>query len=346
MFRQAGYATHIVGKWHNDRASLNRAFTGGSRVFLGGMADHTRIGLQEFDPTGAYAKTNERVATGFSSELFAEAAIDFLKGRDKAQPFFLYTAFTAPHDPRTPPQEFLDRYPVAKIRLPRNFQPRHPFDNGEMEVRDEKLLPWPRKPEAVRAELAAYYAMITHLDAQLGRILDALEATGAARNTIIVFAGDNGLAVGQHGLLGKQNLYEHSVRVPLVISGPGVPAGKRRDALCYLLDLFPTLGELANLPVPAGLDGRSLVPVIQGETTQARGHVFAAYRDVQRMVRDDRWKLIHYPKIDRWQLFDLRNDPLERHDLSGETRQPERIGSLRDRLAEWEKSRGNPLAPP
>lgn len=345
MFRQAGYSTHIVGKWHNDRAALQRGFTGGSRIFLGGMADHTKIALQDFDATGVYAKTNERVTAGFSSEIFADAAIDFLKGRATNQPYFLYSAFTAPHDPRTPPKEFLDRYPASKIRLPANFLARHPFDNGELEIRDEKLLPRPREPDAVRSEIAAYYAMITHLDAQIGRILDALEATGTARNTIIVFAGDNGLALGQHGLLGKQNLYEHSVRVPLVISGPGVPAGKRKDALCYLLDLFPTLGELANLPVPDGLDGRSLVPVIRGKSTQVREHIFAAYREVQRMVRDDRWKLIHYPKIDRWQLFDLRNDPWERRDLSGEARQSSRIASLRGLLAEWEKSRGNPLAP-
>src|SRR5260370_29375322 len=104
--------------------------------------------------------------------------------------------------------------------------------------------------------------MITHVDAQMGRVLDTLEQTGHAGDTIVVFAADNGLAVGQHGLLGKQNLYDHSIRVPLIMSGRGVPGGKRADTLCYLLDLFPTLCDLTGLPTPSPLEGRSLQPAL------------------------------------------------------------------------------------
>jgi arylsulfatase A-like enzyme len=342
QFRAAGWQTHVIGKWHNDRPSLNRSFAGGGPIFFGGMSDHARLTVFDYDPTGRYARTNERVATVFSSELFADAAIRFLRGAPRDQPFLLYVAFTAPHDPRTPPRAFADLYPPAKMKLPKNFLPEHPFDNGELKVRDEKLLPRPRTPEAVRGEIAAYYGMISHLDAQIGRILETLDDTGQRANTLIVFAGDNGLAVGQHGLLGKQSLYEHSVRVPLVLSGPGVPKGKRSAALCYLFDLYPTLCDLTGL-TPPPVEGRSLAPVLRGTQRQVRDSVFCAYRDVQRMVRDARWKLIEYPKAGRRQLFDLKRDPLERHDLSSDPRYRARLEALQARLAEWQREAGDPL---
>lgn len=334
--REAGYATYLVGKWHNDKPSLVRSFTGGGPIFFGGMTDHARIPVQPFDSSGVYAPTNERIATRFSSGLFADAAIDILRRHSGARPFFLYVAFTAPHDPRTPPKETAELYPPDKIRLPENFLAEHPFDNGELKIRDEKLLPWPRTPEAVRKEIAAYYGMVTHLDGQIGRILRVLEETGRNRDTLVVFAGDNGLAVGQHGLLGKQNLYEHSIRVPLVLRGPGIPRGARSDALVYLFDLFPTVCGLAGVTVPATVEGKSLEPILRGRQQRVRESVFAAYRDVQRMVRDDRWKLIWYPKIERYQLFDLKRDPLEMRDLSGDRRQAARLAALKGNLAEMQ----------
>ena len=346
VMRQAGYDSFIIGKWHNDRASLARAFNGGGAIFLSGMADHAKLPVYDFDPTRAYAKTNERIATKFSSELFADAAIEFLRERKTEKPFFLYVAFTAPHDPRTPPKEFASLYPPEKIRLPKSFLREHPFDNGEMRVRDEQLLPWPRTPEAVRKEIASYYAMITDLDAQIGRILEALEKSGRGTNTIIVFASDNGLAVGRHGLLGKQNLYEHSVRVPLVLAGPGIPKGKRSDALCYLFDLFPTVCELTGVPVPATVEGKSLVPVLRGQQKKVRNEVFGAYRDVQRMVREEEWKLIYYPKIERWQLFDVRHDPGELNDRSADAKQVARLAAMKENLSAQQKELGDPLAKP
>jgi len=334
--REAGYTTYLVGKWHNDKPSLVRSFSGGGPIFFGGMADHTRMRVQAFDSSGVYAQTNERIATKFSSELFADAAIDILRRHSRATPFFLYVAFTAPHDPRTPPKETAELYRPEAIRLPKNFQPEHPFDNGELKIRDEKLLPWPRTPEAVQKEIAAYYGMITHLDGQIGRILRVLEETGRARDTLVVFAGDNGLAVGQHGLLGKQNLYEHSIRVPLVLRGPGIPRGERSDALVYLFDVFPTVCGLTGVAVPATVEGKSLEPILRGRQQRVRDTVFAAYRNVQRMVRDERWKLIWYPTIERVQLFDLSSDPLEMRDLSGDRRYAARAAALKGRLAEMQ----------
>jgi arylsulfatase A-like enzyme len=279
-----------------------------------------------------------RKVSGFSSELFAGASIDFLSSRPR-EPFFCFVSFTAPHDPRTPPVGYKTMYDPGSIPLPKNFLPKHPFDNGELEIRDEKLLPWPRTPEAVRGELADYYGMISHLDEQIGRILAALEATGAAARTAVVFSADNGLAVGSHGLLGKMSMYDHSVRVPLVIraAGRGRP-GARLDSLCYVHDIFPTACELAGIAPPPTVEGRSVF------SSRRRDAVFASYRDVQRMVRTRRFKLIYYPKIQKTQLFDLAEDPDEMRDLAGRPEQATRVAELRAKLSQWQRSVGDPLA--
>jgi arylsulfatase A-like enzyme len=218
-----------------------------------------------------------------------------------------------------------------------NFLPQHPIDNGEMVVRDEKLLPWPRTVEAVRKEIGDYYACISHLDEQIGRILEVLRSTGLDKNTLVVFAGDNGLALGSHGLMGKQNLYEHSVGVPLIISGPGVPANRRADAFCYLLDVYPTLAELAGLPALPDLDGRSLNPVFRSRSTAVRPVIFTAYRDIQRAVRGERWKLIRYPRVDQTQLFDLQADPGETKNLADDPAFFDRVKQMMTSLALQQK---------
>src|SRR5690606_646761 len=195
--------------------------------------------------------------------------------------------------------------------LPENFLPQHPFDNGQLVLRDENLAPWPRPPEMIREQLAEYYGLISHLDAQIGRVLEALAASPHATNTIIVFAADHGLALGSHGLLGKQNVYEHSMRCPLIIAGPGVPAGGSTEAFTYLLDLMPTICALAGVPVPEGVEGRDISPLWTGAADRVRETVFLPYLNLMRAVRDPRWKLICYPQVNHRQLFDLWEDPHE-----------------------------------
>lgn len=346
VFHRAGYQTIGIGKWHNDRPSFNRAFAAGGPVFFGGMGSHTKLTIFDYHASGGYPKNQARESETFSSVLFADAAIKFLEQQTPDKPFFLYTAFTAPHDPRTPPKEYEAMYDPDKITLPPNFAAEHPFDNGALKIRDEQLLPWPRTPAAVRKEIALYYAMITHLDAEIGRLLQTLERRGLRENTLIVFAGDNGLAVGQHGLLGKQNLYEHSVRVPLIFAGPGIPKGQRSAALCYLLDVFPTLCNLTGLPVPPTVEGQSLAPVIHGDQSSARTNLFAAYTGTQRMIKDERWKAIWYPKLERWQLFDLEQDPHELRDLSANADHQPKLVRLKQQLAFWQKQVDDPLLKP
>jgi arylsulfatase A-like enzyme len=350
----AGYATYHVGKTHNDRESLARSFTGGATIFGWGgyLKDHFRMPIHDFDPTGKYARQDAYLAGGpdgsahipvsndaprglHSSELFSNAAIRLISEHERDEPFFLYLAYHAPHDPREAPKQYHDMYDPDAIALPPNFLPEHPFDNGELKVRDEQLAPWPRTPEVIRRHIADYYAAITHTDAQIGRVLDALEQTGHAENTIVVFAGDSGLAIGQHGLMGKQNLYEGGgIHVPLLLRGPGVPRGKRRDGLCYLFDVFPTLCELCDVPAPPSVEGRSLVPTMGDRRRTPREALYFAYRDFQRAVRDNRHKLIEYVVEGKrtTQLFDLQADPWEINNLAADPAHGETLQRLQGEL--------------
>jgi arylsulfatase A-like enzyme len=344
VLRQDGYDTLAAGKWHNEKKSFARAgFTDGEAIFFGGMlASHFSVPITDFDPTGRYDRSLTRTTNRFSTFVFADAAVDFLHRHPAGKPFFLYVAFNSPHDPRTPPPPYDTMYDPEKLALPKNFLPAHPFDNGELNIRDEQLVPRPRTPADIRRQLAAYYGMISCLDVQVGRILQALQDTGQAENTLIVFASDHGLSIGSHGLLGKQNLYQESMGTPLIFSGPGIPRGKRSDALCYLLDVYPTLAELAGATVPATVEGRSLVPVITGKQPAARDALLLAYRDVQRAVVTERWKLIAYPKVHQLQLFDLRHDPQEIHNLAGDPKQAARVAALQAKMTALEQAAGDP----
>jgi arylsulfatase A-like enzyme len=181
--------------------------------------------------------------------------------------------------------------------------------------------------------------MISHLDYQMGRVLDALKATKQFENTVIVFAGDNGLALGRHGLMGKQSNYEHSIHVPLVLAGPGIPQGEKHSALCYLIDIFPTLCDLTGVESPATVEGVSLVPFLTDPGTRARDYLLFAYRDVQRSVRDKRFKLIEYVVESKrtTQLFDLHRDPLEMNNLAGLSEYSKKLEELRGELTRWKE---------
>jgi len=314
-FKQDGYHTFVTGKWHNDLASLTRSFSDGDAIFAGGMDDHYATPVRPFDPEGRFPDSEVQICPTFATDLFCDTAAEFIESYDQPQPFFLYAAFTAPHDPRTPPQASGNQYTADEMELPPNYLPEHPFDLGIRTIRDEMLLPYPRQPEQVREEISAYYGMITAMDTGIGRIIAALESSGQLENTIIVYTGDHGLAVGQHGLLGKQNLYEHSSRVPLIIRGPGVPQNQITHALAYSWDSFPTLCELCELTPPPDLDARSLVPVITGKTGIHRKTIVGLYQQHQRMITEDRWKLILSTAngTTHVQLFDLEHDPDEIH---------------------------------
>lgn len=350
-FTNAGYETFMTGKWHNTDYALLKGFdqakcigagmyetrdaTGSSAMAYSrpnGSAwtpwDHQYTGhwsprVKDLltDETGDKKIGPYYTVNQHTSELYSDQAIHYLltEAADSDSPFLMYVAFNAPHDPRQSPKEYVDLYPVDSVKLPANYVPEHPFDQGDHKIRDEKLAPFPRSPEAVRLHRQEYYAIITHFDHQLGRILEALERSGKAENTYVILSSDHGLAVGQHGLMGKQNQYDHSIRMPLIFMGPGLDAGSRVDDLVYMQSIYATTCDLAGITLPATVEFRSLSGLLTGvEQASGESAIFGCYRHYQRMIRTETHKLIVYPEAGEVQLFDLVADPYETTNLANQ----------------------------
>lgn len=346
VFRENGYITFGTGKNEPGRGGhFARSFNAGDKILFYGMTkDQYELPLSTYSPTADYSKEKEVMHSGkHSSEIYADACIEFLKKQtDRKDSFFAYVSFQTPHDPRQSPAKYRDMYKNEEMLLPTSFKNKHPFDNGMLRVRDEGISGFPRTPKKVRAEIASYYAMVTHTDAQIGRILEALEASGKKDNTLIVFASDNGLAVGKHGLMGKQNVYDHALHVPLIISGPGIPKNETREQFCYIYDLYPTLCEQAGLKVPETVQFSSLNKVIGDSEASHREHLYFAFMNWQRAIRKGPYKLIEYCVKDKrhTQLFHLTKDPQEINNLAAETQHADTIKELRT-LLETERVRLN-----
>lgn len=338
VFRDAGYATFATGKNDPGKSGhFGRAYTHGDKLLFQGMSRQYRMPLHPFQPDGDYSgvKSVPDDSGHQSAEVYADAAIRFLESRaGNDQPFYAYVAFQTPHDPRKAPQEYHEMYRAEDMPLPESFLPQHPFDNGMLRIRDETIAPFPRTEDIVRKHIADFCAVMTHTDTQIGRILTALEESGQKDNTIIVFASDNGLALGAHGLMGKQNIYDHSVKVPLLLSGPGIPRGETRTQLCYLYDIHPTLHQLAGLKTPDTVEFKSLLPVLTEKNASHRDHLYYAFMSWQRAIRKGNHKLIEY-RVEgtrHTQLFDIAKDPHETTNLAGKEEHQTTLASLRTLL--------------
>ena len=350
--KRAGYKTYFTGKWH-VRADATKAFDVTGHV-RGGMPKQTPQGYNR--PLLGQPDTWSPFETKFGgfweggkhwSEVVGDDAVGFLQNASKQdKPFFMYLAFNAPHDPRQAPKEYVDKYPLEKISVPDSYVDLYPhreaMGSGE-KLRDEKLAPFPRTTHAVKVHRQEYYAIITHMDRQIGRILDAVQATGKADNTYIVFSADHGLACGHHGLMGKQNMFDHSVRVPLIVVGPDVPKNKRTRGDVYLQDIMPSTLEWADIDKPDYVDFRSLVPIIKGERERNYDAIYGGYLQVQRAVTNDDFKLILYPKSRTVLLYDLKNDPQELKNLADDPAQSDRLKKLFARLLELQQDTGDEL---
>jgi arylsulfatase A-like enzyme len=339
----AGYETCYVGKWHTSGRPSTHGYETTQGLFSAGAGNLPLTvpvdwkGMAVTGYRGWVFQTDDKKIlpqrgiglTPNISELFTDDALSFLDRRSD-RPFFLQVNYTAPHDPLLIPKGDESRVSQLQVPLPKNFAPRHPFDHGNANGRDELLFSSPRTPEQTRAALAVYYAVIEHLDAQVGRLLDGLRERGLLEKTLIIYTSDHGLAMGSHGLRGKQNMYEHTIGVPLIFSGPGIPVNRRTDAQCYLRDLYPTICDFVGVPVPPTVQGRSLVPILNGTKSEIYDLVAASFRDSQLMVRTRDWKYIRYPLADREQLFFLPDDPEELHDLSGDEKSLSALLKLRE----------------
>ncbi|WP_299534408.1 sulfatase-like hydrolase/transferase [Ulvibacterium sp.] len=370
LMQRSGYETYMTGKWH-VKAPADSVFQN---------VVHVRPGMprDSWSHQGTIPFINEMLNNGSSeseirsvgynrplnendtlwspvdkkyggfwqggkhwSEVLKEDALDFLNKAGRSEkPFFMYLAFNAPHDPRQAPQEYLDKYPLENISVPKSFLPEYPFKdsigNGP-DLRDEALAPFPRTEYAVKKHIQEYYALITHLDDQIGQILEGLEATGKADKTYIIFTADHGLSVGRHGLLGKQSQFDHSVRTPFIIVGPDIPKRKKVEADIYLQDAMATSLDLAGIKKPQYVFFNSVLPLLHDEKEIQYPSIYGSYVDTQRMIRKDGFKLMVYPKLNKVLLFDLRNDPEEMHDIAEEEKNKEKVDELFQELLKLQK---------
>ena len=354
--RRAGWHTAYSGKWHTPGTPQTRGYAETSALFSSG-------GAKALPLTFPLSSTGRKV-TGYTGWTFkdvagnaipgdtvgltpetdariADGAIAVIRGH-KSEPFFLHVNFTAPHDPLLWPRGVEPRVDAASLTLPPNFRAEHPFDHGNIAGRDEIIVPAPRSAEDVKRERAVYFSLVENLDAQVGRIIRALEEAGVLEHTLIIFSSDHGLALGSHGLMGKQNQYDHTIGVPLIIAGPIVRAGVRVATPCYLRDLFPTVCDITGTAIPPTVQGRSLAPVLRGEGAETYPAIYGRFTDTQRMMRTaDGWKLIWYPKIARQQLFHVSEDPDELRDLAEEKSGADRLRRMMSDLQTWLREQGD-----
>lgn len=321
VFNQAGYATMRTCKSGNSYSAANKQFTV--------VHDSTK--------RGGTAETG--------SEWHAERVLDYLTDRTEKKderPFFIQLGFSHPHDVRDGTPELLAKYgatnhtdksapPALNPKqppLPPNWLPAHPFDNTEMGVRDETQVcgVWKRRDEAtIRNEIGREYACSENIDIQIGRVLSRLMEMGELDNTYIIYTADHGMAIGRHGLQGKQNLYEHTWRVPMIVKGPGIKPGSRAPGNIYLGDLLATFCDLTGVAVPETNEGASFKPVLLGEKQTVRDTLYGVYnggaKPGMRSVKQGDWKLIEYeaPGVRETQLFNLKENP---HELISEHKNP------------------------
>jgi arylsulfatase A-like enzyme len=319
VFNRAGYITMRTCKQGNSYEKANEQFTV--------RRDATKRG-----------GTPE---TG--SAWHADQVLEFLKARESSiqsnkqvPPFLVYFGFSHPHDERDGTLELLAKYGAvnhtdrdhrppahpAQPPLPENYLPSHPFPHGHPKLRDEVDVSgvWEHRDErTIRNELGREFACSEYIDRQIGRVLDQLQAMGELENTYIFYTSDHGIAIGRHGLQGKQNLYQHTWRVPLIVSGPKIPAASRAEGNVYLLDTLATLCDLAGIQAPESNEGLSFKPVLMGEKQSLRDVMYGVYnggtKPGMRCVKKGNWKLIEWDVLDgqvrRTQLFDLSQNPLE-----------------------------------
>lgn len=274
----------------------------------------------------------------------ASAAIEAIRSAPKDRPFFIAAGFRLPHVPCYAPQKWFDLYPDETLQMP-------PVDEHDRDdtPRFSWYLHWKlpeprlhtlRENGEWRPLVRAYLASTSLMDAQIGRVLAALAASGQADNTIIVVWGDHGYHLGEKLISGKNTLWERSTRVPLVFAGPGVKSGQRCDSPAELLDVFPTLLELAGLPARPDLEGHSLAPQLHDAKAPRAWPAITTHNPGNHTVRTDRWRYIRYADGSE-ELYDLAADPNEWRNLAGDAQHAAR----KRELAGWLPQADAPHAP-
>lgn len=338
----SGYQTFISGKWHNDSDSLYRSFHKGGTI-IGNPKPHQ----WEFSARNFETRKGFQYRGIHTTDMIVNEAIEFMDAYGKEDPFFMYLSFSAAHWPWEAPWRWMSQYDPKDMDLTDSFRVRHPFNNGELgsngTTTEVKYIPFPRDPAEVKEIMAAHYAMISHMDDAIGRLMEALQKRSFLDNTIVVFSADNGLGLGQHGLLGKQNIYECGVRVPLLMAGPGVSGKQTSEALVYLYDIYPTVCDLAEVETPDSVTGKSLKPVIDGGQRSVRDSLLIVYKNYMRGFRMGSWKLHQYHvRGDRNELlFNVKDDPIENRNLADDERYTSVMRVLKQEMQKRMKELGD-----
>lgn len=303
------------------------------------MVNHPLVDWGVFPEEGDSVMDDYRVATWAVKQLEQLGA-----GENKEEPFFMAVGFNKPHVPLYATQKWFDMYPEEEIVLP-------PAPEGDRyDVPDfawylhwylpEPRLSWITENNEWRAKVRAYLATISFMDSQVGRVLDALKAQGLNDNTVIVFWSDHGYHLGEKGITGKNSLWERSTRVPLIFAGPGVSAGAKASQPAELLDMYPTLVELAGLPKKEGLEGISLMPQLKDADAPRERPAITTHNFNNHAVRSEQWRYIRYADGSE-ELYNHFRDPHEWLNLAGN---PD-YANVIDELARWLPYDNSPLAP-
>lgn len=266
----------------------------------------------------------------------AVAGIDFLE-RHKAKPFFLAVGFVRPHVPLVAPTPYFDLYEREAMKAP--VVPADDLDDVPGIIRKYKsnASHYGVTPEGHKGLLEAYYASISYMDAQVGKLLDAIEQLGLAENTIIVFSSDHGYLLGEHHKFQKQHLFEGSTRVPFIVSVPWLKEahGQSTRHITELVDLYPTLAELGGLTPPATLQGQSLLPILQAPATKTwtKDVAFTISRNGGESIRTHDWRFTHWGQGSKGEeLYDLKADPGELSNLANNPAYAKQRQSLKQQL--------------
>ncbi len=354
--KKAGYHTYMVGRTMHQHPALAR-YGYDHVVLASGYEDDPYhqwlrretdqvdgMGSHGLDFNGWTARSWHLEETKHPTNYIVNEALKFLENRDPTCPFFLTVSFYAPHPPLCPPAFYMDRYLRQPLPEP---------SIGEWAVPPEGQhlglpIASPRvhlKGEALRSAQAGYFGLINHVDDQIHRLLQPRGVSYDARNTIVIFTSDHGELLGDHHMYRKCEPYEGSARIPFLISGPGIAAGQVHDLPVCLEDILPTCLDAAGLPIPEGVDGRSLLPLLRGESSEWRATLHGEHApcysagQAHHYLVDSRYKYIWRPLDGSEQLFDLHRDPGELHSLIGDPDHAARADAFRRHLIELLRER-------
>jgi iduronate 2-sulfatase len=354
-FRQHGYQTHGMGKILHTGHGNKEDEASWSETHWRPKAPQYQLAASTSDkrdskngPRGTATESADVEDDAYGDGQIAIEATQRISdaAAKPDEPFFIAVGFLKPHLPFVAPKKYWDLYDPAKLPMPQIFEPPKdapsyaPQFGGELRAYSDMPQQGPISSEDTRRLIHGYYAATSYTDAQIGKLLNALDENALAANTVIVLWGDHGWHLGDHGMWCKHTNYEQAARIPLIVASPGCAAGQKTKSLVETVDIYPTLCELAALPVPSGLDGSSFASILKSPETKTREsviHVYPRSGRLGRAIRTDRYRMVEWKApgantdTAEYELYDYQTDPLETANIAAS--QPEVLQKLQNILA-------------